>query len=265
MGLLSSISGAIEKGLGKVEKAVSTVYQATLAKIPGVSQVKSFVEKNPEVAVGGLAISATGLGAKTIAKGVVSSAPALIPSTTKGKVVGAVAGLATAGAIAKAPQATISAIAKTPGAIANFGGNVAKFASSPSVETAKQIVTENPVISAGVGLVAGAGIVKAVAPAIATARQTEAIQEQTEVLKETARSKETGVSVTPLVPQQIAPTSPVTPQTQTLASTTPKKRKRRAKKAPRPSIKQSVNIAIQNNNTGIRATKKYLNREVLVL
>jgi len=266
MGIFGSLSKLVEKGLDKVEKVVSTVYNATLAKVPGVSQVKTFVEKNPEVAVGGLAISQTGLAASTLVKGAVAAAPSLVPKTLVGKAV-AVAGV---GAVIKEPTATIGAVTKLPSNIANFGGNVAQFAADPSVANAAQIVKENPILSAAAGAAVVGTAVVAVAPAVSNILQREEMKKQTDIFEKQLEVAEK--SLTPSVAtgqiikesSPIASTSPVTPQTQTLSSTTTKKRKRRTKKAVMPSINQVVNVAVNNSNQN-RTTKKYLNREVLVI
>ncbi len=60
---------------------------------------------------------------------------------------------------------------------------MASFVANPSLETAKEIIKESPVISAGVGLVVGGGAVKVVAPVVGGYLQSEAIQEQTKAIE----------------------------------------------------------------------------------
>ena len=266
MGIFGKLADIVEKGLGKVEKVVSTVYNATLAKVPGVPQVKSFVEKNPEIAVGGLLVSQTGLAASTLAKGTVAAAPSLVPKTLVGKAA-AVAGV---GAVIKEPSATIGAVTKLPSNIANFGGNVATFAANPSVANAKQIVQENPILSAAAGVAVVGGVAAAAVPTVSSILQRQEMKKQTDIFERQAEAMEKpivpSVATGPIIKETTAtqPTIPITPQTQTLTTTTTKKKKRRAKKAAMPSIRQTVNVAVNNSNQN-RTTKKYLNREVLVV
>jgi hypothetical protein len=56
--------------------------------------------------------------------------------------------------VGNAPKQTLSAIEKTSSGLPNFGENVGQFIAEPSLQKAKDIITENPVIS---GIVAGAG------------------------------------------------------------------------------------------------------------
>jgi hypothetical protein len=206
--------------------------------------------------IGGGAI-ATAAKAGTIKTAVVQGAKSLIPTTTKGRITAAIAAPVVVGAISKQPVASLKFVAKAPGELSQFGGDVASFATNPSLESAKQIIKESPVISAAAGLVIVGGAAKAIIPAIATARQTEAIQEQTEAIKgvsalPAATKEEKAISVMPAQPATLA-------QTQTISKTSVRvHRKPRIKEKPL-NVSQRVNVIVSNNKT----EKKYLNTIVL--
>ena len=182
--------------------------------------------------------------------------------------VAAVATPVVVGAIIKEPTAVAKAVAKAPSELAQFGGDVATFASNPSLETAKEVIKESPLISAAVGAIAVGGAAKAILPAIATSRQTEAIQEQTEAIKAAIPttpiySGDQGFKITeikPAQPQTIA-------QTKTVSSDTVKKPRKRStiKKREPTSINQRVNVIVSNRSSsiGIRNTK-FIKERILV-
>lgn len=220
-----------------------------------------------QVAVSGVSTALIAVGtAKIATAGVVATASKLIPATTKGKIIGAVVAPVALGAVVSQPKQTISAIAKTPGALANVGSNVAGLIAEPSIEKAKEIATENPVI---VGAIATAGLLAVgtkVIPAIASYTQTQAIQEQTSAIKGTTgliveSTKDKDVLTIPA--QQTNPI-PQTAQTQVIKTGTGATTRRKRKKAiiTPQNISQRVNVLVNNDNR--HATKNYLKREVLV-
>jgi hypothetical protein len=209
------------------------------------------------------AVAARG-GAAVVAK---TAAKALIPSTAKGKVIAAVAAPVVIGAISKEPVKVAKAAISAPSELAQFGGDVATFAANPSVENAKQIVKESPIISTVTGLLVAGGAVKTIAPAIATIKQTEAIKEQTEAIKGATDTIQapSGITVTDLSKTQ-TPLTPITPQTAPMSSVdVAKTRRKRARKAKLPSVNQNVRVNVINSSksVGISQTKKYLNKSIL--
>jgi len=281
MGLLSSIGKGIAKGLDVLTVSLAHPVQTATAVVSKKSTVQDVVtahfaqplkEQIKDIVLGTAGIASTVVGgaaiggaakAGTLAPKALAIGKALIPTTVKGKVIAAVAAPVVIGAVAKEPVKSITTAAKAPGELAQFGGDIASFAANPSLSSAKQIVTESPILSAATGLIVAGGAIKTLAPAIATARQTEAIQEQTEAIRG-------GVSVVDKsgefkalpVAENNAPV-PQTPQTQKISSTTAKKRTRRAKKAVVPSVNQRVNVIVANRNTSV-GMKNYLKREVLL-
>lgn len=284
MGLLSSIGKGIAKGLDVLTVSLAHPVQTATAIVSKKSTVQDVVtshfaqplpEQIKDIVLGTASIAATVVGgaaiggaakAGTLAPKAISIGKALIPTTLKGKAVAAVAAPIVIGAVAKEPVKTISTVAKAPGELSQFGGDLATFAANPSLSSAKQIVTESPILSAATGLIVAGGAIKTLAPAIATARQTEAIQEQTKAIEGatgavTVIDKSQEFKALP-VAENNAPV-PQTPQTQKISSTTAKKRTRRAKKAVVPSVNQRVNVIVANRNTST-GMKNYLKREVLL-
>lgn len=208
--------------------------------------------------------SATGAAGATIR----SVGGALIPATTKGKVIAAVAVPVVAGAFVSQPAAVSKLIIKTPTALGNFGANVAGFAVNPTIEGAKTIIKENPVVSAVAGAaVAGAAVV-AVAPAVSGYLTREEMKKQTEVFKEGLEvQKGKGGATITQVPAERNNITPALPQTQTIEGTTaPKRKKRRSSKPIMQNFSQRVSVLVNNrsSSTGVRQTKNYINERLLV-
>jgi len=90
--------------------------------------------------------------AVSVASTAVKAAKAVIPTTTKGKIVAAVATPIVVGAVTSQPLGTAKTIAKAPGELAKFGAGIADLAANPSAETAKNLITESPLLTAGAAL-----------------------------------------------------------------------------------------------------------------
>lgn len=280
MGLLSSIGKGIAKGLDVLTVSLAHPIQTATAVVSKKSTVQDVVtahfsqplkEQVKDIVLGTAGIASTVIGgaaiggaakAGTLAPKVATAAKALIPATAKGKVVAAVAAPIVVGAVAKEPVKSVTAAIKAPSELAKFGGDVASFAADPSISTAKQIVTESPLISAAAGLIVAGGVGKVAAPVVGGLLQREAIQEQTEALTGggitvTDRSGEFKI----LPADTTAPVTPVTPQTQAVSTTTPKKRRKAAKKQVMPSVNQRVNVIVSNKSSSV-GMKNYLKRAV---
>lgn len=265
-GTANLITAGLEKVTGKTygRQTVEAAMQDPVAKglanvIIGGTAAIGAVLAAP--AVGG-AVAARG-GAAAVAK---TAAKSLIPSTAKGKVIAAVAAPVVIGAVAKEPVKSLKAAVQAPSELAQFGGDVASFVANPSLESAKQIVKESPIISAATGLLVAGGAVKTIAPAIASIKQTEAIKEQTAAIEGATKAVQPqGITVTDLSQAQ-TPLTPVMPQTsQVSAGTQARKRRKGVRKAAMPSVNQSVRVNVINSSksVGISHTKKYLNRQLL--
>jgi len=276
MGLLSNLASGINKVLEQGTFMFAHPIQAVSAGLSKEKTIAGETEKffsQPvskqltQVAVSGVSTALVAVGtAKIAAAGVVATATKLIPATTKGKVIASIAAPVALGAVVSQPTKTLSAISQTPGALANVGSNVAGFIAEPSIEKAKEIATENPVI---VGAIATAGLLAVgskVIPAVATYTQTQAIQEQTSAIKgATGLVVESGKDKDVItIPAQQTNPIPQTAQTQVIktGAVTSTRRKRKKAVIMPQNISQRVNVLVNNDNR--HATKNYIKREVLI-
>lgn len=245
------------KGISAGAKEVEAQRKSGLSVSQGVKQIGVITGTT---AVAGAAVLAAAPAASTGAAGAavrsvaLSLGKALIPPTTKGKVVAAVVALPIAGAVIRRPEETLSSIGKTPSALVNVGGNIADLVADPSAANVKQLVTENPVIVGGAAALGAIALGKTIFPAIATARQTEAIQEQTEAIKDATGNLPTFSTgkETPTYSSPVALT-PATKEITPLKATTTKRRKR-TKTKPQ-SVSQRVSIVFDNDKID---NKRYL-------
>jgi hypothetical protein len=268
MGLLS--------GIGKLVKGAVNIYKGSQKGI------KEFEKTNKVVAltfpdIGKSAVSKAVPIAKKVFSVVGKVAKALVPTSTKGKIIAGVSAPVVIGALAREPKAVIQKVAKAPSELAQFGGDVATFAVDPSLEKGKNIVKNSPIISAGAGLLGAGGLGKVVAPFIGGYLQKEAIDEQTEVLKEiggynvidksqqftTQPFKQPVNSEQPVNP---GVASPVMPQVKEVSPGIPRTRKKKRKMQVPSSINQNVNVVVQNrnNNVGLKLNKTFIKNEAFV-
>lgn len=296
MGLFSNIAQGISNiakatGADKVLDFATVAFTQPLATakavIAGGGAVKALEQKSfaqplstqitkTVVATAGYAaatLAAGGAAAAIAEKGIVGAATALIPATTKGKVIAAVAAPISLGAIISQPEKTLGAVASAPSALANFGGNVATLVAEPSVENLKNLVKENPVIST----LAGAGVIATVGGGVGLAANTLATFTNSQATRANTAAGTGDIASSPVQTNLVPATSqekqlyamgaekPITPATETISAGKTQYRARRRKKTPSANVNQRVNVIVSNKSisTGIRATKKYLNREVL--
>ena len=260
---IQSISAAVSK-----EKTVfADVY------VPQTQKSTSAQLKDIGGAALTLGATLTGVGAVsaaakagTLGSKAATIAKSLIPSTTKGKVIAVVAAPVVAGAVINQPLKTAKAVIEAPGNLVQFGGDVANLVADPSLANAKTLITESPLITGGLataGLLYGGS---KLIPAIATFKQTEAIQEHTQaILGSDGQVPSNTVQALPFTPSQpmsgAGPSSkiPLTPQTQEVGATT--RRKRRKSSIKQPSIVQRVTVNLQNKSLKIG---KYINPKRLL-
>lgn len=231
----------------------------------------------------GLALgSVFGAAKAVVTKGVTAAASALIPSTTKGKIIAGGSTLLGAAVLTetKKPLKTISEI---PSNIGSFGSNVGKFIEDPSIAAAEKILKENPgtVIAIGAGAAAlGAGSLITGLGAIENIQTRESVKDLTKELKNDLAGTPTTSNLVPTTPQKISlvdttpsqtnnaalvPTSPPTAQTQQLTTTKKKTPSRKVKKQTPINVNQRVNVLVQNKNSSIgikNQSKNYLKRSV---
>lgn len=272
MGIFGSIGKAITKVLDVAAVSVAHPIQTATALI---SKDKTFKEvstahfaQSKGEQVKDIVLSTLGTAAAVAGGAAVAGAaragtllPALIPATTKGKIIAAVAAPIVAGAVVSQPTKTAETIIKAPSELAEFGAGVGNLVAQPSVESAKKLFEESPILTTLTGAALVGGAVKTILPAIATARQTAAINEQTEAIRE---------GTSKLLPTEsgiIGSTKPITPPTETISAGVKRKPSKKRLKAPQsPNISQRVNVIVSNKSSsiGLRQNKKYINREVLL-
>lgn len=252
-------------------------YQKTAKESTGQLVIEGVT--NTLAVLGGVAVGAAAK-AGTLGKSVAAVIPKLIPATTKGKIIAAVAAPVVIGAVANNPFKAAEAISKTPAALGNFGSNLAGLAANPTLANAKTLVTDNPVISTlvGAGAVAavGGGIGLA-ANTIATFTNSQSTKANTAatnaglIAENPSNSNDSGISVTDKSGEmyKIMPmpeTQPTTPVTHVVKQgTTSTRRKKRTSKAVPQNISQKVSVLVNNRSSsvGIKQSKKYINREIL--
>lgn len=279
MGILSSIGKGLKKALD-VNLAVFAAPVTTLTKgaKAGIAKVEkqSATERTLRILGTTAAAAGTVLGAGTAAgRAAVSAAAkkvgsALVPRTPKGVITAAVATPVIAGAVARRPKEVAKTVAKAPGELAKFGGDLAELGADPSLETAKELIKESPLLTAGAGLIisgAAVGTAARVAAPIVGGAISRANQKSEVVVKESAASAAQVAPVAAPVSQATvgaaAPTAPVTPQTKTVTKTPSKKRRKRRTATKKRSVNQRVNIVISNKTTGQRVTNKYIKEACL--
>lgn len=283
MGLLSSIGGALKSGLESFE----TIVQHPIQSIKTIGNGAAFNELSQKTnsaplgqQIGNILLSTGTAAAATVAVGAVagsatataiaSRAATLVPATTKGKIAAAVIAPIAVGAIANNPIKAASAVANTATGLVNFGGNAAELAANPTLENAKTLVKENPVITA----LAGAGAIAAIGGGVGLAANTVATYMNSKATKENTASTlgsgdapvaTDGSQLGSLVPEKTLSTSenkPVTSETTTISSGTVRRRKRKSMRSV--PVVQKVNVVVQNRNSAVgQQAKKYIKRELL--
>lgn len=291
MGLFDSISN--------IAKKVVTAVMPTKAKIENVGAVLNaafnpfskdtvvanvsnptlkksleLVANHPYVSAG---VVAGGITAVTNPSSALSAAKTLIPTTTKGKIIAAVAAPIVVGAVAQKPLESAKALISAPSNLANFGGNAANLIASPSVSNLKTLAKENPILTGAAALATavtvGGGIGLAANTAAtfinsqATKANTAASLGGTEDLPVTVVDKSGQFQATPATGgTAIAPSTPITPQTQAVSkSGVVRRRKRKSMRSTPTNISQKVNVVVANKTTttGI-SNRRFINREVLL-
>lgn len=288
MGILSSIG----KTLLDATKTFETVVQHPVQSIKTIGNGAAFNELSQKtnsqplvnqignillstgtaaalVIGGGAALGST--TARSIGTTVLSSANKLVPSTTKGKVIAAIAAPVVGSAIISNPGGALSAVTKTAKAQIDLG----KVIANPSVSSAEQYLKEHPgaSVAIGAGTVAaiggGLGLAANTAATFLNSRATNANTAASEIPDKAALVLPTqkGISIEPIEDKpataSIAPPEqlPKTPQTQTVSPGGTNKRKKHYRKLTIAPISQKVNVIVSNRSIGT-TNKTYLNRGI---
>jgi hypothetical protein len=283
MGLLSSISKTVKKVVSTAKtttiKALDTglalfaapITTLTKGKTAGLKEVKTMgaVERTAKI----LGTTAVAAGA-VLAGGTVAGravATKLIPTTTKGKVIAAVAAPIAIGAISKSPREVSEVIIKAPVELAEFGQGIAGVVTEPSVQSVKELVTDSPLLTATTAIAAGLVVGKVAAPVVGGLITKSAIEDiklespaaVTPIVSPTTPPVAAIPASAPVKQEGLTPmAAPITPELVNVKATTTKRKKRQAKKQVKSSISQRVNVIVSSRSSGT-TTKNYLSRGVL--
>lgn len=229
------------------------------------------------VSVGSAAALVSGVGtassmakAGTLAKTTSNLLKSAIPKTLTGKAAVAIATPVAIGAVAGNPIGAAKTISNAPQAAANFGYNLAKVGSNPTLENVKEIAKENPLLT-------GAAVTALVAPlaikAIPSLINLETSREVKKELKnladmpDMANTKQEQILTTPTDTQKELPIvtnqgTPQTPQTQTISPNITRPRKKYSKRHKITSMSQKVNVIVSNTGVKNSYSKRYINNEI---
>lgn len=282
MGILGNIVKAIYKPIDVAVTTFAHPIQVTKAIFDPKTTVSQVVQKTiaepkskqiTDVITAGLGYATALGGAVAIGtKGVVKAAASLIPSTTKGKIIAAVVAPVAISAVAQNPKIVTSTVPEVVPALTAFGSDIGKFSKDPSLENAKKIVTENPIVAGGLLLVGGAAAIPAAAAltnAYENIQTREAVKDLTKEISTTLPATlptTEKIKSDPINNTQIAqaPVVASTPAVNKVTPTTLVKRKPlRLKKASPQQINQRVNVIVSNKNSSV-GTKNYLNKRILL-
>lgn len=269
MGILAKVGLAVPVTIGNlITKGINLVAGKEIGKtttIKEASETKFGKVLGTAITGAGVALAGTAIAASSAATAAVTK---LIPATTKGKVIAAVATPVAVGAVVEKPKETTKAIISLPSNLANVGANIATLATDPSISNAVNLVKENPLIVGGAAAAAGVASAAVLSNTIQGSLTRSQIAEQTEVLKDIQN-----VTTSPTTSNQVqtipattgsssAAVTPVLPQTQTLTTTTGSastKRKKSTRKPLQSKISQSVRVNVVGVSSANRTYKKYLN------
>lgn len=282
MGILSSLGKGIAMGLDYLSVAFTKPIQTAKAAISPTKTIKEDVIKphfeqplakqitqtlTATAAYAGAIVGGAALGAAskagTLGTTLTTAAKAVIPATAKGKVIAAVAAPVVISTLASSEKAR-TAVINAPSELAQFGADLGQLIQEPSIQKAKELVKESPIISSLVGAAAVAGVGLGTAGVVSTILNTQAIKENTKVKAgagnitnpETAQYEGAGTGKERIV--QTEEEMPVTPQTSTIS--TGKTRRKPSRKAKIEGVRQNVRVEVINSSrsTGLSLTKKYI-------
>jgi len=229
----NAISNAIKPGSGKT--TTSQLQSTTAGKILGTS----------------IALGVVGLGAAYAPSGAIAaSARSLIPSTLKGKIIGAAALPVIGGILSTNPKAPIQAVSNLGG----FGSDIGTFSANPSATSFIDILRGSPIISAGLGAAAVGLAGAAIIPAVASFANTRAIRENTRGIQTS------GFPIQDQDEAMVTPLSSVAAPEELSSGSTPRRRssKKSRSKARSQTISQRVDVRVNS----VSGNRKYIKNVV---
>lgn len=247
MGILSSITKAVYKVVDPVITAVARPVDTVKAILSPTKTVKdvsteffsqSKIKQAAEFVTNVALVGGTGLGVAKV--GVSGVAKAITPTTLKGKVIAAAAAPVVAGAIISQPEAASKAPAKAAAELAEFGAGLGELIVSPSIESAKSLISSSPILTAGTVALAASPLI---IPAVKGAFIGEAIGDVEQAIRETQPTvlPQPSISTTPTpiispIVSDVAATT-TNPEVPILSTDKPKKRRAKTKTKPVPQVK----------------------------
>lgn len=255
MGLLSSLKKAAVKVLDTNQAIFSSPIttftkgiEAGIAETKSKSQKENVVDilKTTAVAAGAVLTAGTSAGRAAVT----TIGKALVPTTPKGVITAAIATPVIVGAVTSKPKESIAAPFQAASALTNVGGNIATFIAEPSVSTAKQIITENPLTSSLIGAGVALAAAPIVTPAVSGVLTRESIQDVEGAIRSIPAQPQIIESAAPIVTPSpmMADTATITsnPDFPILPEDKQKSTKRRAYK--RKPAQPQVRITNRNIN-----------------
>jgi hypothetical protein len=188
---------------------------------------------------------------------------AIAPLSTKTKVIAAAAAIPVTTFVAGSKKAQ-KAITSAPSQLAAFGSNAAKLVEDPSISNLKNVITESPLIVAGlatVGVLAATPVVAGAVSSYVTLqeqkKQTKAFEQGVAIAEKQLNQPNVQSVPIPLAPEIVGPapiiadsTSPLTQQTKEIEKIGRKqiaKKKKKRKIYKEVPFKNIVRIANVNN------------------
>jgi len=284
MGIFKALSNVVQSVGDVITKNAIVKPANVISNVIKPGSGTATLESFKSSAVGDVITKSAGIAGSALVVAVgtsktgVSVAKSLIPKSTAGKVIAIASAPVVVGALSSSPKAS-TALVNAPSSLVNFGSNVGKVLENPTLSNVQQTIKENPLISGAVvttGLIATGGAIKAVTNVL----QTQAVRENTQAIKE--QIPQTSQLIPPSIsvidktgefqiekvgqtsetkPFETLQTTPQTPLTKEIRSSTARKKRRKSpiNKAVLPNISQRVNVIVSNKASSDRISKRYLN------
>ena len=233
------ISNIVKPGSGKTTTA--ELQKTTAGKILGTAIAGT-------AAAAAIAYAPVGTGAK-----LGQAAKTLIPTTLKGKIIGAASLPVIYGVLSKNPAAPIQAASN----LAEFGSDIGTFSADPSLQSGKDILTGSPIIAATAAALGIGALGRAALPAAANIIGR---QQQTEALIDAIESQPR--SLPAVIPQEVTTVgelNPVAPTIEPQGVLTKKPSRKRRSKPLQQTISQRVSVNVSQKQSAHRVSNKYLN------
>jgi hypothetical protein len=260
---VASTRAAISSGKASGLKVIGTTLASTAvvgaSVLGGAAAIRGATTAVRAVGVRTAAQKAASKAASKAAQAAKTGVKAFTPKTVKGRVIAAAAAPVVAGAVIRNPVGAVKAPVKAVSNLSELGGDLSDFAKDPSLESAKNVIKGSPVITGAVALGGAALALPTAAGLVSGALTRDAIGDVGEDIKEAV------VQQPPTLQNQVNPaklgqepsvgvaTSPVLPETQSIAKK-PTQRRRRKKT---PSVRNSVRVNIVNSPR-FSQSKKYI-------